>query len=268
MTLTYRINQLGFRGREATLEKPDGQLRVVGLGDSFTFGVGVRLDDTFLAVLETRLREAGGPHPVEVMNLGVMGSDTSHQVNLLRHLGLRLAPDLVVLCFFLNDAGGGSTHSQFNVGLDSEHAAWRRSRLLDRAVHLLQRPRQVRALVSNYRRSFEPNALGWASSRRALTQADRLSEAYGFDLVLMIFPVLWQLSDHYPFRDIHETVRAAAEAAGMPVLDLLPAFAGHDGPELWVTPNNQHPNEIAHAIAGEALSSFLAARGLPRPRGG
>jgi hypothetical protein len=42
------------------------------------------------------------------------------------------------------------------------------------------------------------------------------------------------------------------------------AFAGHDGPEPWVDPTNQHPNEIAHEIAGQALHHFLAARSLPR----
>ena len=52
------------------------------------------------------------------------------------------------------------------------------------------------------------------------------------------------------------------------MVDLLPAFAGHDGPELWVHPTNQHPNEAGHAIAGRALFEFLDERGaraaLPR----
>ena len=51
----------------------------------------------------------------------------------------------------------------------------------------------------------------------------------------------------------------------MYVLDLQPAFAGHDGPELWVHPTNQHPNEIGHRIAGTALYEFLAREGLLGP---
>ena len=43
---------------------------------------------------------------------------------------------------------------------------------------------------------------------------------------------------------------------------LLAAFEGHDGPELWAHPSNQHPNERAHAIAADALAGFLLREGL------
>jgi lysophospholipase L1-like esterase len=264
-TLTYRINTLGFRGPETSWEKPAGHLRVVGLGDSFTFGAGVRARDTFLAVLEDRLRADGGPHPVEVLNLGVGGADTEYEAGLLQHLGLRLSPDLVVLCFFLNDAGGGGTTDLFN-DANSADASWRVSRLLDRLVFALQRPTRVQQLVSNYRSSFLPDAPGWIEAQSGLQRVAALSESHEFDLVVMIFPVLWKLSADYPFREIHETVRNRAEALGIRVFDLLPAFAGHDGPELWVTTSDQHPNEIAHAIAGEALHQYLVSQHLPRPR--
>lgn len=264
-TLTYRINALGFRGPETTWKKPAGHVRVVGLGDSFTFGLGVRVDDTFLADLEARLRSAGTPRPVEVLNLGVPGNNTRDQAGLLRYLGLRVSPDLVVICFFLNDAGGGSTSGMFNVRR-MQFSRWRRSRLLDHLIFQIEQPSRTRKLISDYRRSFASEALGWSSAQKGMREAVALSKSNGFDLVLMIFPVLWQLSTDYPFLGIHEIVKSTAEALGIPVLDLLPAFAGHDGPELWVDATDQHPNEIAHAIAGEALFDFLVARGLPRLR--
>jgi lysophospholipase L1-like esterase len=264
-TLLYQINLLGFRGEETTRAKPPGLLRIVGLGDSFTFGIGVRAEDTFLAVLDANLR-AHGEKSVEVLNLGVMGFDTPHEVALLRHLGLQLDPDLVVLCFFLNDTQGGATHELFNLPQDSEPPLWRRLRLLDLAATALERRGQVQQLVASYRRSFQPDANGWLLAKQSLAQAKRLSRRRRFDLVLMIFPVLWDLSGDYPFQGIHTTVREAAESLEIPVLDLLPAFAGHDGPELWVHPTNQHANEVAHAIAGDALYNFLHARRLPSPR--
>ena len=45
---------------------------------------------------------------------------------------------------------------------------------------------------------------------------------------------------------------------------VLPAFAGHEGPELWVHPNNQHPNEIANGLAGRALADWLRREELVR----
>ena len=51
--LTYRINSLGLRGPETTRSKPAGVFRVLALGDSFTFGAGVRAEHAWPAVLET-----------------------------------------------------------------------------------------------------------------------------------------------------------------------------------------------------------------------
>ncbi len=263
-TLTYRTNALGFRGRETTLEKPDGIFRILGMGDSFTFGTGVRREDTFLAVLERQLDQAVGPGRVEVLNLGVMGYNTVQEEALLRQVGARYQPDLVVICFFLNDTGEGATHSLFNVANDDPGVgSWiRLSVLLDRLLWSIDRRRQTSELIASYQAGFRHDSPGWIAARHALDAARQLAEQERFDLVLMVLPVLWRLSDEYPFQIIHERVVSHARERGIAVLDLLPSFAGHDGPELWVHATNQHPNATAHAIAGEALYRFLADEGL------
>ena len=55
---------------------------------------------------------------------------------------------------------------------------------------------------------------------------------------------------------------AYTEKLLIPVLDLQPAFDGFDGPELWVHPNNQHTNEIAHKVAAEAMGRFILENGF------
>src|SRR3989338_3328401 len=37
---TYHINHFGYRGKDFSLEKSPGTLRVLAVGDSFVFGVG------------------------------------------------------------------------------------------------------------------------------------------------------------------------------------------------------------------------------------
>ena len=51
-----------------------------------------------------------------------------------------------------------------------------------------------------------------------------------------------------------------AEANEISTLSLLPAFAGEDDVDLWISPTDQHPNEKGHAIAAEAIADFLAER--------
>jgi lysophospholipase L1-like esterase len=93
-----RINAHGFRDRERTEAKPAGTRRIVILGDSFVEALQVPLEDTFGALLETRL--GGGRGPVEVLNLGVSSTGTGQQLLLFRDRGRRYAPDVVVLAFF------------------------------------------------------------------------------------------------------------------------------------------------------------------------
>lgn len=102
---TVRINGLGLRGREVEAVDSPEVIRVVMLGDSFVFGVGV--DERHLAstLLERRLNaERPGVH--EVVNLGVSGYSTDQELLLLRRLGPRLAPDVVVLVVCDNDLEG------------------------------------------------------------------------------------------------------------------------------------------------------------------
>ena len=262
--LTYRTNSHGFRGPETTRAKPDGVFRIVGLGDSFTFGTGVRSGDTFLAVLQRRAGQG-----VEVLNFGVMAYDTTAEVSLLRHEAVHFDPDVAVICLFLNDAGGGSQHVYFEGGRPGEEAPdepWWRAHLASVDALLRGRERRAagRAVIEAYRQSFQPSAPGWAEVKRALRGAQQASESHGFELVLALFPVLYELSD-YPLKDVHATVAEFGLELGLHVVDLQPAFEEYDGPELWVHPSNQHPNEVGHAVAGEALHAFLAAEGLLGP---
>jgi len=257
-SLTYRTNALGFRGPETTEAKPEGVFRIIGLGDSFTFGRGVRADATFLADLQRRLDQTS-PGSFEVLNWGVAGYDTVDEANLLKHRGPAFSPDLVVLCFFLNDTKAGATVHTFNpVSNRKRLPAWRRaSALLDQLGARLARRGRVRELVASYHAAYRENAPGWQRARAALTQARDQARAEGFTLVVMLFPVLWDLSGPSPFVDLHAKVAGFAESLGLPLLDLLPAFPGHDGPELWAHPMDQHPSPEGHAIAGEALFAFL-----------
>lgn len=95
-----RINRLGLRGPEPGLGRPPGVRRVVVLGDSFAFGLGVDEPHTFGAQLANLLSRTA---PTEVLNLGVIGYATDQELLLFEELGPRLRPDLVVLVMCDND---------------------------------------------------------------------------------------------------------------------------------------------------------------------
>jgi hypothetical protein len=98
------INQLGFRDpRDYAIDKPPGTFRILVLGDSVTFGHGALSETTYPFLLEQRLKAWRPDVKWEVWNLGVPGYNTRIELELLRRVGPRYQPDLVVVGFFQND---------------------------------------------------------------------------------------------------------------------------------------------------------------------
>jgi hypothetical protein len=106
-----RINALGLRGAEIPRSRPPGLRRVLALGDSYVFGVGVDEEHVFTTRLAQRLARGGAR--VEVCNAGVSGYSTDQQLILLQELGPRLAPDVVVLVMCDNDFEGNGENFSY-----------------------------------------------------------------------------------------------------------------------------------------------------------
>ena len=93
-----RINSRGYRDREYDWASPRG-FRILGLGDSFAFGFGVKEEDTYLERLERMLEG----RRVEVVNAGLAGMGTDNEARLLAADGPALRPDLVLVGFFVGN---------------------------------------------------------------------------------------------------------------------------------------------------------------------
>jgi len=82
------------------------------LGDSFTFGVGVELHDTFTKQLEVLLNAPGSSRHYEVLNGGCSSYSPILEYLFLLQKGLALAPDLVILNYDLSDVQDDYKYSQ------------------------------------------------------------------------------------------------------------------------------------------------------------
>ena len=65
-------------------------------------------------------------------------------------------------------------------------------------------------------------------------------------------------NDRYPFSSIVELLEQYARDNDMPHLNLFPAYLGKNGPSLWVSTYDQHPNPEGHAIAAREITPFVA----------
>ncbi len=105
LQVPVKINSDGFRDIERHTSKDGQTIRILGLGDSFTFGWGISLEKTYLKRLEATLPEITG-HPVETINTGVPGWGLNQYFICLKEFGLQFAPDIVVVGYFLDDLNG------------------------------------------------------------------------------------------------------------------------------------------------------------------
>lgn len=109
------INSKGLRDREYPYEKPTGTVRILVLGDSMTWGLGVADDEMFTEVLERRYAKEG--MAVEVINTAVSGWGTDQQYLFLQSEGLKYQPDVVLLNFYLvNDPGDNVSTVRYWMG--------------------------------------------------------------------------------------------------------------------------------------------------------
>jgi hypothetical protein len=101
-SVSIRINSLGFRGDEFSLAKTPGRMRVLFLGDSYTFGHGLGEEETLPYVVGQQL-ERTHPGRYEVINGGVYGYCTANELEYFMKYGLPLKPDIVVILVMIHD---------------------------------------------------------------------------------------------------------------------------------------------------------------------
>jgi lysophospholipase L1-like esterase len=130
-----------MRNPEVPVERGPNDFRVLCLGDSITFGWGVRYEEAYPTLLAELLREARPGREIQVLNASCSGYSIYQGHEMLRRKGLKYRPDVVTIWFGWNDKfpWDGMT--------DAEHA-----RLFSRE-HLLSRSATYRVLGYALRRS-------------------------------------------------------------------------------------------------------------------
>lgn len=268
--IDHFFNSAGYRDIEHSLSKPENTYRILGLGDSYLFGEGVKFEDGCLTRLQ-RLLEKETPigKKIEVINTGVSGFNTVNERDLLIHRGLAYDPDMIILHFILNDV----EPDLFKEGLKLEFYTnyvsiymepdwlskysyfwgWARQRYL----RTVSAKRYVKKCIDDYLKDKS----GWEECASALKDINNVCKNRGIKLLVVVFPFFYELHTNYPFQVIHNHLRNFCEATGIPILDLLPSYKKFNGPELWVHPIDQHPNEIAHETAAKAIFNYLMGEG-------
>jgi len=101
----YKENKFGFRDSEFELNPSPNTQRILVLGDSFTYGMGIKKgSDTYPKVLERLLNKNSIDNKhFQVINAAKKGYNTAQEFYLLKTIGIAQNPDLVILGYYIND---------------------------------------------------------------------------------------------------------------------------------------------------------------------
>ena len=97
----------------------------------------------------------------------------------------------------------------------------------------------------------------WEIAKDNILKINMIGKELGANVGFVVFPVLLELNNNYPFKEIYEIVTKFGTDNHIPTHSLRPAFMGKNAPDLWVSAYDQHPNEIAHEIAANSILPFL-----------
>ncbi|HAM36766.1 MAG TPA: hypothetical protein DEB40_00540 [Elusimicrobia bacterium] len=259
----YDINAQGFRGGNFPLPEDRTAVNILGLGDSFAFGQGVKWEDTFLKRVEESLnRQRQGRKPVRTLNASRPGWNTNTESMFLEQYGRLFEPAVAIVAFTLNDAEIEPYALLPITGQDWEQLWLWRSHLfflLVKAYNLRIRPYEnfITGLYGDDQAS-------WRYCQEALRRIVFFCRQTKTTPLLVIFPILQDMDD-YRFAALHRKVREAGQAAGFDVLDLLESFRNYPQPtrNLRVSRGDWHPNAEGHRLAAEAILTKLKELKIP-----
>jgi lysophospholipase L1-like esterase len=254
MGVQVDTNSHGMRDNEASFKKGENVFRIVLLGDSLTMGWGVPQNQLYAHLLEVELNQIPPDGfrkgtRFEVLNFGVGNYNTVQEVALLRHKAISFDPDLILLGYFVNDAEKLKNHEDNFFITHSFLYAFSKS----------VSNRFAAAENENYRdyysNLYRDDQFGWQQCQQGLEDLVVISKQNKVPILMFILPELHDLTQRYPFADIHQKLTNVARNLGLPVVDLLRDFTNYAGreEEIWVSPTDAHPNARVQPLIAEAL---------------
>lgn len=250
------VNSLGLSEREIETKK-GSHLRILAIGDSFTEGVGVSYEDTWVKQMETRWKE----HKVQTINAGIGGSDPVFAFALYRDKLTAYKPDIVILTINSTDiteitgrGGFDRFHEDGTVGKDAPSWEW-----IYAASHSF---RVIMHGAFNYNSSLTRNARTPDAEENAVKiikeTVERfrdLAERENADLVIALQPSLQEFDNglHTPFPGQLELARFLA-AEGISYVDASIEFKrlGNTVPDYY-WPLDTHFNLKGYALFGKTV---------------
>jgi lysophospholipase L1-like esterase len=251
-----RTNAIGLRGPLLPEVRTPGVLRILYIGDSTCWGLGVEREQTYPA-RAAMLAATELDRPVEIVN-GCIPGHSSFQARIMLRRLLRFTPDLVV--FYLGARNDVDRHRYFR---DSEIPA--RSARKRAAWHGVRVFQATEAAFDGVYKSLLRKPLSLA--HRARVSPDEFRKNYhalleetrdaGVGAIMLMPPWSASLLDRYPLLpEYQQVLLETAQTAGVVAIPLQPEFSPRSEEFVYLE-DRLHFSAGGHEIAANQLAPAI-----------
>jgi len=262
------FNSFGYREKEFEVPKPEGLFRIMILGDSLTWGVGLAYDQRYSAILDSLLAETHPEWPVEVVNFGVSGGPTVLERDILVRLQDEVEPNLVVVGFCHNDPQPRGQnysvervrlHGFYNLVATLRHIGFKKTYkfIIERIDVVFARLDALPTWQEALDRTYQPESHEWQAFLKALEDIKSISDERQLPSPVFLQLTMNTASDNpsppWETRWFAQAGLAAAER-GFVVIDPATRFVEElTLADLPVNSQDTHPSAACNRIYGEEL---------------
>jgi len=261
------INSHGTRGREFEETKASNTIRVLCLGDSRTFGWGLKEEETYPELLAALLQKQNQSRKIEVINAGVNAWSYPQMLVYLRNTAIRYEPDILIL-------GEANLWTQFSEKNSPEFVRKFMNRV--RMKNILRRFATYHFIVEvKLKEFYERNRTRFipvdpaqdtlfkqqqqsnpeSLFRGTIEEICRLAQERRIKPVLLYLPSLDEAQSTNS-TTVLKVKRELGESLNLPVVDLTPAVRTN-GKALYLEADPIHYNALGNSMIAQRLYESL-----------
>src|SRR5262245_15889302 len=285
---SFHLNSRGFNDVEFNTRKAAGTTRILGIGDSFAFGV-VPYEYNYLTVIEQSLKQSG--HNVELINMGIPSIGPRDYLSLLVHEGFVLDPDRVLLSFFIGNDFEGQRRklisysyvasviayvldrwSKFDEQFAPSNASYNDDAPTFADDFYLKIELNRSSIFLRDNRKFEGD---FAAALFYISEIKRLCDSRNIALTVVLIPDEMQVSQplqtqviaasrlaptSFDFTLPNRLLRAKFEELKIDYIDLITEFSAHSLNDKLYRRNDSHWNIAGNALAAQLILEHVSAQ--------
>ncbi len=263
-------DSLGLRSVVAGAQyahKNEGEYRIAVLGDSVTFGEGVRrTEDTFCQRIEAILNQRQGDVSVRVFNFGVSSYGIQEMLATLTHRVLAIDPDLILLAVIIDDFNPLRANIVDRWGY---RTSARQSGLIPmdfiakpilRKVHLTYFLRDIyyRMVRRDQNEQINISKDKLSQSYKYVIQFKKFAEEKKLPYKLILLP--WLSDRNYQIKGLLERLIQDE----ITVIDLSRLINKFSPEQFFASRFDKHPSADVHKEIGRLLSGYILQEYLKR----